>query len=364
VNQGRNSPLQHLRSLLRYQWAIHLAVVVALLGLVAWRINLTHLARSFADAQYGWLIVVTVVYVMSRAVHALEWQITLRKVGRAPYLGLFGALFIGTMVNAIAPANAGDLVKIQIVANRYGLSRAGVLAGRGAEAIVNAAVMLVFIIVSLTLPNSGFGSRGLLWLLAGATALILVVAMVGSYRVPRDLPRWRLLEALPRRLQNALKDSWPRWVDGFEVIRRPPLLATAIVLNFFGWAVDILILWLYGMAFHLNLPWTAYLSVTVVVALLTTFPVTFGNIGTYEIGLLAILALYGVPSSRALAYAAGTHLFGTMYSVVFGLIAMAVMRVRPSEVFGLRGSPQSVPTGANVGQDDVAPSHSQDDAFN
>jgi Lysylphosphatidylglycerol synthase TM region len=108
VNQGRNSPLQHLRSLLRYQWAIHLAVVVALLGLVAWRINLTHLARSFADAQYGWLIVVTVVYVMSRAVHALEWQITLRKVGRVPYLGLFGALFIGTMVNAIAPANAGD----------------------------------------------------------------------------------------------------------------------------------------------------------------------------------------------------------------------------------------------------------------
>jgi glycosyltransferase 2 family protein len=355
VNERHVSTLQRLRSLLHSHWPIRLAVAVALLGLVIWQINLTHLARSFGDAQYGWLIIVTGVYVMSRAVHALEWQITLRKVGRAPYLGLFGALFIGTLVNSVVPANAGDVVKIQLVANRYGLPRAGVLAGRGAEALINAAVMVVFITVSLTLPGIGFGSRNLLWLLAGATALLFVAAVVGSYKAPREFPRWRLVEALPRRLQNALKDSWPRLIDGFEVIRRPQLLVIAIVLNLFGWAVDILILSLYGRAFHLDLPWSAYLSITVVVALLTTFPITFGNIGTYEVALLAILALYGVPSSRALAYAAGTHVFGTIYSVVLGLIAMAVMRIRPSEVFGLRGSRAPAPEGVNVGRDEVAP---------
>jgi len=163
-------------------------------------------------------------------------------------------------------------------------------------------------------------------------------AVVASRALPAALPQWRLLTRLPHRLRDSLDRQWPRFREGLEVIRRPRLLLVAVLLNLFGWAVDLLIYWSYGQAFHLHLPLAAYLSVTVVVALITIFPITFGNVGTYELAVLSVLALYSVPSHDALAYAVGTHVFGTVFNIGLGILAMWLMGVQPGDVFRLRPS--------------------------
>jgi uncharacterized protein (TIRG00374 family) len=329
-------PVSRTLRLLRNPWLLQGALAAALLALALWQVDFHELGKAFRNASYAWLALALSVYVFSRMVHALEWQITLTKVGTPPAPGLFGALLIGTLVNAVIPASAGDVVKIQIVANRYKLPRAGLAAGRGAEAIIDAAIMVIFIIVSFALPGVGFASANLLWLVAVATALLFVTAIIGSRVMPDELPPWRVVRALPRGMRASLERWWPRIHDGLEVIRRPRLLAVAILLNLFGWGVDLLILWAYGQTFNLDLPLAAYLSITVVVAMLTVFPITFGNIGTYEVALLSVLALYSVPSDAALAYTAGTHVITTLFNVLLGLIAMAAMRIGPGEIFRVR----------------------------
>ncbi len=318
------------------RWLIQLAVFGGLLSLAAWQIDLRELGHAFAQAQYGWLLFALVVYTGSRVVHAWEWQITLTKVGRAPFFGLFGATLIGTLVNAVIPAAAGDVVKIQIVANRYGLPRAGLIAGRGAEAVVNALIMVVFIVISFTLPAAGFASTTVLWLLAGATLIAFSGAVFVSHRISEAAPNWRLLGRLPRRMQAGIERHWPRFREGLEVMRRPKLLAIEVALNLFGWLVDILIFWAFGRAFNLQLPLGAYISVTVVVAIITVFPITFGNVGTYELALLSAFSLYQIPAHDALAYAVGSHLFSTAFNVGLGLVAMWGMGMQPGEVFRLR----------------------------
>jgi uncharacterized protein (TIRG00374 family) len=337
-----------LGAVLRNPWLIQLVVAGAMLALAAWQVDFAELGQTFAQAHYAWLLVALAVYSASRLIHAVEWRITLTKVGRAPFLGLFGALLIGTLVNSVVPAAAGDVVKIQVVANRYGLPRAGLFAGRGAEAVVNAAIMTIFIMVSFALPSVGFGSRNLLWLLAAATTLVFTGAIVGSRTLPESMPGWRILRRLPRRLYDGLERQWPRFAEGLEVIRRPRLLAFAIALNLLGWAADLTIYWSYGQAFGLDLPFAAYLSVTVVAALISVFPITFGNIGTFELVVLSVLALYAVPSEHALAFAAGTHAFGTVANIGLGIIAMWCMGVQPRDVFRLHRAAPS-PTDSESG---------------
>jgi len=338
-DRGADAPAARgRRTILRNPWLIQIAVAAVLLGLAAWQINFAKLGESFAHAHYGWLALAAGVYVSSRVVHAIEWRITLTKVGRVPLGGLFGALLVGTLVNAVVPASAGEVVKIQVIANRYGLPRTGLVAGRGAEAIVNAAIMTIFILTSFALPSVGYGSQELLWLLAAAAALVFGGAVLASRTLPESFPSWRWLTRLPRGLHDVLERHWPRFADGLEMIRRPHLLTIEILLNLFGWGVDVLIFWAYGEAFGLDLPLAAYLSVTVVIALITVFPITFGNIGTYEIAILSVLSLYAVSPERALAYAAGTHIFGTVLNIGLGLIAMWLMGLQPRDVFRLRGS--------------------------
>ena len=333
------------RALIRNPLLVQIAVAAVLLGLAAWQIDFEKLGESFAHAHYQWLALATGVYVSSRAIHAVEWRITLTKVGHAPFGGLFGALLIGTLVNAVVPASAGEVVKIQLIANRYGLPRTGLVTGRGAEAIVNAAIMTIFILTSFALPSVGYGSRELLWLLAAATALVFGGALMASRVLPESFPSWRWLVRLPRGTYGVLERHWPRFSEGLEMIRRPRLLIIEILLNLFGWGVDVLIFWAYGEAFGLDLPLAAYLSVTVVIALITVFPITFGNIGTYEIAILSVLSLYAVSPEQALAYAAGTHIFSTVLNIGLGLIAMWLMGVQPRDVFRLR---RPAPNGAAI----------------
>ena len=333
-----------LRRLATNRWVIQIVIVAVLLAVALFRLDFKALAQAFADVHYAWLVFALVVYIGSRLVHAVEWQITLTKVGRAPFFGLFGVLLIGTLVNAVVPASAGDVVKIQFVANRYGLPRAGLVAGRGAEALVNAVLIVVFVVISFALPQVGFASRDLLWLLAGGMLVAMSLAVFAARTLPVEAPDWRILLRLPGRLQAGNRRHWPRIYEGFEVLRRPRLLAIALAFNLFGWIVDIAISWAFGRAFNLQLPLAAFVSVTVVIGIITIFPITFGNVGTFELAVISALSLYGISGHDAVAYAVGVHVFSTLFNIGLGVIAMLVMGMRPGEVFRLRGPKTVAPT--------------------
>ncbi len=325
--------------MLRNTWLTQILIAVTLVSLAAWQLNLANLASAFSGVRYEWLGVALLVYIAARAINAWEWQTLLTKVGRAPIIGLFGALLIGTLVNAVVPANLGDVAKLQIVANRYSLPRAGLVAGRGSEAVVNATMFVGFVLLSVAVARGGVSSQNqpLLWVLAAACAVASFGAVIGSRMLPNILPEWQLLRRLPHRVYTSLEQQWPRFHDGFEVIRRPRLFGILLLVGLVGWGIDLLINWSYGNAFNLSLPFSAYVSVTVALAVITTFPITFGNIGTWEFAVLGVFALYGVPADRALAYAVGSHIFVTAFNMGLGLIAMVFMGVSLGDVFRLRG---------------------------
>jgi uncharacterized protein (TIRG00374 family) len=201
-------------------------------------------------------------------------------------------------------------------------------------------MFVLFALFSMTVFRGGISpaDQRLWWLIATASALVCVAAVIASRTVSDTLPQWRMVHRLPRPLYNVAAHHWPRFHDGFEVIRRPRLLSLLLFVNLIGWGIDLIVYWAYGNAFNLNLPFTAYLSVTLALAIITTVPITFGSIGTWEFGVLGVLALYGVPPDRALAYAVGTHVIITIFNIALGLIAMGMMGVQVREVFQLRGT--------------------------
>lgn len=326
-------------ALMRYAWMGQILVVVVLLSLAVWKVGPREIERSFTGVRYEYIAIAVLIYLGSRIVNAWEWQLLLVKVGQAPLFGLLGVLLVGTLVNVVLPGNLGDVAKVQIAANRYALPRAGLVAGRGAEGVINGVMFVVFVLLSVILARSGGGSPGLLWFLVAASAATSVVAVVASRMLPDTLPQWRILRRLPHGIFRGLEIHWPRFHDGFEVIRRPGMFAGLLVLNVFGWTVDILINWSYGSAFNLGVPFSAYVSVAVVLAVITTVPITFGNVGTWEVAVVGVLALYDVPPERALAYALGIHILIASLNIGLGLTAMTMMRIRLRDVFGLGRKP-------------------------
>ena len=326
-----------LPRLLRNPWLAQGLLAIVLLGLAVWQTDTAQIAESLKEVRPEWLIVALVVYLCLRLLQARETQIALTKVGRVPLFGLYGVLFIGSLVNAILPANMGDVAKVQILANRYGLPRVGLVASRGAEAVVNAILFVTFVIVSVVLVSGQTeGGTGLQLALAGVSSAFCGALIAAALFTPETLPDWPWLRRLPRRVFALLEEHWPRLHAGFEAVRRPRLLFTLLALNLVGWGIEIGMYWAYGNAFNLDVPFGAYVSVTVVVALVTTFPITFGNVGSWEVAMLAALRVYDVPTDAALAFAVGAHVFVALFNIGLGLTAMALLGVRPRDLLQMR----------------------------
>lgn len=328
--------LSRLLHLLARPWLFQGVLLAALVVVAVTQLDLQDVADAFLQAEYAWLAAALALLVVGRAVHAYELRLTLRRVGSVPLAGFFGAFLIGNFVNAVAPARAGDLARLQILSNRYGLSRTGMIVGQGAESIVDLVILLTLGMASLALLDLDVGAPRLFWFLAALVLAGFVALTIASRFLPQQLsatpePAWP-----PRRARTALAALWPGIHDGLESLRDPWLLAGTVALNAFGWLLDLLVLAAFGLAFGLDIPFSAYLSVTVATSLLSMFPITPGNAGTFELVLVRVLALYGVGADEAFAFALAVHILSTAATFALGLLGMLFMRVSVHEVFAWR----------------------------
>ncbi len=98
--EGHDVPRGRLARVIRSPWTFQIGVAAVLLGLAAWQVDGGDLLHAFNHAAYGWLAIALVIYFVSRLVHTVEWRITLTKVGRAPFGGLFGTVSPGQAVTS------------------------------------------------------------------------------------------------------------------------------------------------------------------------------------------------------------------------------------------------------------------------
>lgn len=325
-----------MRRLLRSRWLFTLALTPALVGLIFWRVDVSEVAEPLREANYSWAVAALLVSILAKAIDTIRWQVYLAKVGRIPLVSLFGAYLIGGLGNNLVPGRAGDIAKIQILANRYGVSRVGLAATVFvAEGVLTGVTFLVFLFIGLALLDVGFLPPPLLWSLAVVSGGGAAVTVVVSHFFPRDIAGRRWLRPLPQRLRDSLSELWPRFLDGLETMRNYGLLAKAIALNFASWSVQAVMFWMFGLAFGLDLSFGAYMVIMIAAYMVVTFPLTPWNIGTWEVVLLEILAAWGVARHDALAYTVATHMLINLWVVAIGLVAIWLMQISPREVFAL-----------------------------
>ncbi len=334
-----------MASVIWSRWAFEIVLAAALLTVALARVDLRDVGTSFANAQYGWALLAALIYALSRVVHSIHWQFYLKKVGRVPLASLVGTFLIGNFVDNVLPARIGEIARLQIVANRYGLSRAGIVAGRATEVLVDGIAMAILLIIAIALLPSAIAPAGLLWIVASVAAGAFVALALLSRMLPADLADWPMLEWCPARLRSAVTGGWPAFRDGLEALRNTRLLAVVLGLTAIGYTMETVMFWTFGLAFHLGLPLPSYIGVVVAVGVVRTVPITFQNIGTYEVVLVAVLSHEGATSDAAFAYAVATRVFVSLFITTMGLLAMWMMRVRPHDLFALRrGKGEPTPT--------------------
>src|SRR2546423_7046401 len=98
---------------------------LALLGFLLWRIDLDQAAEALRDADYVYVLPALALFGCAKLLVAQRWRLMMAKFTIVPPLpALFGVLLVSNLANNVVPARIGDVIRIQVPAQRYGLSRA------------------------------------------------------------------------------------------------------------------------------------------------------------------------------------------------------------------------------------------------
>lgn len=321
-----------LRQVLFY--AISFAVAAGLLYLALRGVDFSEIGQALQQADYRWLLPLTVVIFLSHWLRAWRWKLLLDTDSTAEEAAsvktAFYSLMIGYMVNYAAP-RAGEFARAANQAVQEKRSFSNVFGTVVAERLIDMLSLLVGMVLAffLLLGRLGevyeqffapaveaLGGRAGLWLTAGGLLLVGLLALGLWY--------WR---AFPQGwLRQKLQPFWQAFREGLLSLRRTGRAGTLVGITVAMWGCYVLMAYLpfvilgSAQVYHLSLADAWVIMIMGSFAIVIPAP---GGVGTYHfITVQTLTLLYAVPNAPAATYAVLAHAAQLILYVAAGALSL------------------------------------------
>lgn len=303
---------------------------IAILAWVLRRFDIDQFRAIVVDADGRLLLLVAVAILAEQMVRAWKWRQLLHPLRTVGTLRLFGAIMAGYLAGLLVPFGFSMLARAWLVARRENMAMSAVLATVVLDRLTDGIVFVLFVPVALILvafPDpTGNIHAGLAWGAAGSLVLFvaLSLALVAYRRGALRAGAWplRLLDRLPARLARPLRRGlasfgegivWPRQFRRGLGIVFASVLIKLLAATHFLWA---------GLAMGAGLWPTQYLFIMVFLGFIVILGQFLRIAGTFIIGAVFALGLFGVSEERALAMVLAVQAANLLSVAGIGAIAL------------------------------------------
>lgn len=317
------------------------------------------LKRSFAEIQWGWIVLAVFFVGVSFVGRVKRWTYVVRAVEpNASFRSMFSATQIGFLANFTLPARIGELVRAVVLSRltSLGVARSFALVAldRVNDLIGLIAVMAVALLAyqpseNIEIPGELFRSDSPILVPAsayqtgaiGAAVFLLgIVTIFVLLYISKDMVL-RISDGifafLSRRISFfaagasvCLKlGKWThhmlaQFAEGFEVFRSVSDMGKSIAFNLATWACFVAMLQCMLFAFGIDAPWYTVFVMQAALAIAISVPGTPGFVGQFQVPLVAGLKLVhpAVSYDDALALAILSHVINAGLVIVVGLVCL------------------------------------------
>ena len=334
-----------MHSLLHHRrLVLQAALLAGMAVLVAWRVDLAEAWDVFTSIAPGYALLGVLLLVASKVVHARKWQLLLAGVGDVRLRDALPVFWTSMAANNLIPLRAGDVLRVQVLAQRTGLRRGGIVASLFTERLLDGVAFIM--IIAAVLAIQGRTSDLNLWVLVALILFIGVIALTVAAARSKpgpEIERAPFLRLVPGRFRGEVADFIPHAIDGLRPLGEARSGAVVTGVAVAAWLLEGAAYVAWGEAFRLEAGFTALLLVMVAVNVASSVTLLPANLGLYELTAVGVLRAAGEGPSQATAFAVGTHLIVIATISLIGLGSMLYLRLSPAEIFYLRHPDEAEP---------------------
>lgn len=256
--------------------------------------------EALRHARPGWTLACGVMGVVAVYVRAQRWRVLLRPLGDVPLYPALSATAIGFGASAVLPFRLGELIRPALLGRRVGVRMSATLSSVVLERLFDVLFVIANLLgLSLLYPIDA-RLRGLAVLLAaGAAAMLIVLLAVHRWRDATE----RLLDRVPARVAGGLRPIVSAFLDGLGGLRDARTVLVVLAYSAYLWGVIALTFTFAFLALGIAVPLLPASSATVfMVAAAVFLPQAPGFVGTWQLGCVGALSIFGVAHDAALGY--------------------------------------------------------------
>lgn len=313
---------------------LQVGFAVGALALFFWRVDTGEVFARLGAVDLRWAIVALLAFTASKVLHAWRWWHFLRRP-EAPLPSLAGVFLVSNMANSLLPLRAGDLLRVEVPAKRFGIPRS-LLASSVfvVESVLDLFAFAILLVVALLLADLPAVLRPLVGLVGGS-AIVLFAAIVVLVRSRVAVERWSagVLERLPQRIARPIETRLPEFVDGMASLGTNMDAARVVGISLLAWTVEVGVYFLLARAFGLHLDVPQALILMIAANLIVSLPITPWSIGPYELAVTEALVAIGAERTEAGAFALGSHLMLQGWIALTGVLAMLWIGLGPRDLW-------------------------------
>lgn len=309
-----------LRRWLKFLAAIAVSLLFSALFLRS--LDLGDLLDALAAANYVYVVPALGLFLLSVGVRAARWRYFLEPYASLSWRSLLPSLLVGYAGNNLLPARAGELLRVQHLADHHGVPRMQAFGTLMMERLYDGIVLASFVLWGLLLTDSGTAYLGLGLALAGAaTAGFLICGLVAN----NPAVAFRLAKLLPflsERVQEKVSSLGESFFKGFAVLTNPSRFFWATVTSLLAWSLELGMYWLISLGFNLDASLISVAFAGAAANVAMSLPGAQGGVGPFQYFATEALLRFGVVEASAAAYSLALHIF---LVVPVSLVGLAVL---------------------------------------
>lgn len=317
--------------------ALQLAVGVVITAALVWwafhKVPFGDAWSTIRTVNVATLVAAVVVATIPFALRVPRWRLLLRQDDGSPVAtgALWHAIAIGFAANNVLPLRAGEILRVGAVSRLGRVPFAAALSSVAVERVIDALTVAGLMGVGLvagTLPTgatvAGSPAIAVVAQRTGILCLALLLAAIAA-AWQRELALRLFERLLPRGpISVALVQFADRLLSGISALRDPrravPIVAWSLVI----WLINGTAFYIAFLAFHFTVPFTGALILQGALMIGIAIPSTPGYAFVFEGAIVAALALFGIATGPAFAFAATYHL--TTFVPITTLGAISAVR--------------------------------------
>ena len=303
-------------------------------------VSAAELMEHMGDANVWWLLAATGVATFSFVLRAIRWRVLLLPAaGEIPYSSRFATVCIGFMANNLLPARLGEFARAYSLSRIEPVGVSATLASLVVERLLDALVLMTFIIPAYLLGVADVTGPGplrqvfILLIILVSLGLVTAGAMV---RIPapilRFVEKWSHRLA-PERLADRLTGLVAAFISGLGALRHGHVFLRALFWSVIVWANNALSFYLGFLAFGMDRPGIPGAMLTqTVIGFAVAIPSTPGFFGPFEAAARVTLELYDMTPALIISFAAGYHIMTFIPVTLLGIWYMRKLGISRAEI--------------------------------